>query len=292
LLAGKSSTSNNYLTYQLFRRPNHDSLFYLQTVPPALGIMLVVVALLGLIFLWRNRSWRETLLVSWIMVTIIFFEIWPVKGFQYLLPVAPAFAVLAGRFLGKLAGSNQSLQDNPAPEPAINFKAIPLVLTWAVVGVLVVSLGFSTWQRIQPEISSSFLAGTGGIPGGREMGIWIQKNVPANAQFMSVGPSMANIIEFYGARKAYGLSVNPNPLHRNPAYDPILNPDLQLREAQIQYIVWDSYSASRTPFFADKLVNYIKKYNGRAVLTETISVKDGQGSLVNQPVIIVYEVRP
>ena len=51
---------------------------------------------------------------------------------------------------------------------------------------------------------------------------------------------MANIVEFYGARKAYGLSVNPNPLDRNPAYDPILNPDQQLRSANLNYIVWDS----------------------------------------------------
>ena len=109
---------------------------------------------------------------------------------------------------------------------------------------------------------------------------------------MAIGPSMANIIEFYGARAAYGLSINPNPLHRNPAYDPILNPDLQLRDSDIQYIVWDLYSAGRSMFFANKLMNYVKKYNGRVVHTESISVKDSQGKLVSQPVIIIYEVHP
>ncbi len=88
------------------------------------------------------------------------------------------------------------------------------------------------------------------------------------------------------------LSVNPNPLHRNPAYDPILNPDVQLRNSDLQYIVWDSFSADRTPFFAQKLIGYMKKYNGRVIHTETIPVKDSQGNVVNQPVIIIYEVHP
>jgi len=289
LLAGRSSTGNNYLTYQLFRRPNHPALFYWQSVPPVLGILLIVIAVVGLIFLWRERSWRETLLLSWILVPVIFFQIWPVKGFQYLLPIAPAVALLAGRLVGKLLARSQ---DNQASRRTINYLAVPPVLSWAVVAVLAVSLGQASWQRIQPETSSLFLAGTGGIPGGREAGLWINQNVPLGAKFMAVGPSMANIVEFYGQRTAYGLSVNPDPLHRNPAYDPILNPDLQLRNSDIQYIVWDSYSSARTTFFADKLMAYVKKYNGRVIHTESIQVKDSQGNLVNQPVIIIFEVHP
>ena len=103
---------------------------------------------------------------------------------------------------------------------------------------------------------------------------------------------MANIIEFYGQRKAYGLSVSPNPLHRNPSYEPILNPDLQIRNSDLQYIVWDSFSASRSPFFSDHVLAYVKKYNGRVVHTESITVNDGHGNMVVTPVIIIYEVHP
>ena len=115
------------------------------------------------------------------------------------------------------------------------------VVYWLMVCTIVLSLGISSWQRIQPETSTVFLAGTGGVPGGREAGIWIQKNVPIHARIMTIGPSMANIIEFYGARLSYGLAVSPNPLHRNPSYDPINNPDLQIRNSELQYLVWDSY---------------------------------------------------
>jgi hypothetical protein len=287
-MAGGTSSGRNYLVWQLFRRPNHEALFYFQSVPPAIGIGVIVVALLGLALLWRERSWREKLLTAWIIVPVIFFQLWPVKGFQYLLPIAPPLALLAGRVLGKMGAKAYQYS---FPRFKINLSVHSLV-SWVVTAAVFFSLGLASWQRIQPETSSLFLAGTGGVPGGREAGTWVMNNVPANAHIMTIGPSMANIIQFYGQRKSLGLATSPNPLHRNPSYEPILNPDLQIRHSDLQYIVWDSFSAARTPFFADKLLGYVNKYNGRAVHTETISVKDAQGNLVSQPVIIIYEVHP
>jgi hypothetical protein len=288
LLAGGSTTGRNYLSWQLFRRPNHDWLFYFQTVPPALGLLVVAVAILGLVLLWRERTWREKLLLAWIIVPVAFFQIWPVKGFQYLLPIAPPVALLAGRLLGKLAVKVQSFQ---VPGTLNNLAVHPFV-SWLVIAAIIFSLGSASWQQIQPEISASFLAGTGGVAGGREAGTWIQKNVPQYARFMTIGPSMANIIQFYGERKAYGLSISPNPLHRNPSYEPILNPDLQIRRSDLQYLVWDSFSAARSPFFADKLLGYVNKYNGRAIHTESIMLQDSAGNPVSKPIIIIYEVHP
>ena len=64
---------------------------------------------------------------------------------------------------------------------------------------------------------------------------------------MTIGPSMANLVQYYGHRRAYGLSVSPNPLNRNPSYEPLPNPDQALRDNEIQYVVWDTFSASRSP---------------------------------------------
>ena len=111
----------------------------------------------------------------------------------------------------------------------------------------------------------AFLAGTGGVPGGREAGQWIDANVPKDSQMLALGPSMANIIQFYGHRKTYALSVSPNPLHRNPVYEPVNNPDLAIRHNNLQYIVWDSFSAERSPFFSDNLMKYTKRYHGQVV---------------------------
>ncbi len=288
LLAGGSGTGRQYLIWQLFRRANHPPLFYIQTVPFAIGILVVAAAILSVVILWRSNSWREKLLLSWILVPVIFFQIWPVKGYQYLLPIAPPMAILAGRLLG----SSWNAIRNRLSTMSADRVAMPPVISWLLSVVVLFSLAFSSWNSIHPQPSAQFLAGTGGVPGGRETGAWIQANVPVYSQFMTIGPSMANIIEFYGARKAYGLGTSPNPLHRNPAYEPILNPDAQIRDSEIEYAVWDSFSAARTPFFANKLMAYVNKYNGIAIHTESLTYRDAQGNLVSKPIIIIYEVRP
>jgi hypothetical protein len=288
ILAGNSSTGQNYLVWQLFRRPNHPWSFYFTVVPPAVGILVLVAAIAGLLLLRRENSWREKILLAWIIVPFAFFEIWPVKGYQYLLPVAPPLALLAGRALGIWIQKARNKRFLSPIKTLLDSKAT----YWIVLCVIVFSLGFSSWLGVQPGTSTEFLAGTGGVPGGRQAGLWVETHVPVSARLMTIGPSMANIIEFYGERPSYGLAVSPNPLHRNPSYDPIVNPDVQIRNSEIQYLIWDSFSANRSPFFADKLMGYVNKYNGRVVHTETITVKDKNGNPTIKPVIIIYEVHP
>lgn len=281
-LAGHSHAGQQYLLYQLFRRPNHSWAFYLETVPLAIGPLVVAAALAGLWLLRREISWRETLLLSWIAAPALFFQLYPVKGFQYLLPCAPPVAVLAGRTLARWR-----------PLGTVRIRTLRVPWRWlataATVGVAV-SIAIPSWQRIQPSTSDTFLAGSGGVPGGRELGRWIRAHVPKGAELLAIGPSMANIVEFYGHRRAWGLSVGPNPLRRNPAYDPLPNPDLAIRTNEVQYLVWDAFSASRTPFFSSKLLSYARRYHGRVLHAESVAVTQG-GARVRKPLIVVYGVR-
>src|SRR5205085_1713238 len=66
------------------------------------GPLVLTAAIAGLWALRWVGSWRETLLLSWMAAPLAFFELWPVKGYQYLLPAAPALALLAGRALAAL----------------------------------------------------------------------------------------------------------------------------------------------------------------------------------------------
>jgi 4-amino-4-deoxy-L-arabinose transferase-like glycosyltransferase len=58
-LAGGSKIGQQYLIWQLFRRPNHTPDFYLTVVPAAIGILVILIALAGLWLLRRERTWRE-----------------------------------------------------------------------------------------------------------------------------------------------------------------------------------------------------------------------------------------
>ncbi|WBB77280.1 glycosyltransferase family 39 protein [Micromonospora sp. WMMD882] len=278
-LAGRSSTGRNYLVWQLFRRPNHPMGFYLENVPTAAGLLVVAVALGGLWWAHRRRSWRETLLLSWIAVPVVFFQLWPVKGFQYLLPVAVPLVVLAARGLVTL----------PAPGrlPALARRASALRL--ALVAVVAVSLLVPAWNAVNHAGRTTFLAGSGGVPGGREAGRWLAAHTPEGSVVLTVGPSMANIVRYYGSRQSYGLSVSPNPLHRNPSYTPLVNPDASLRANDVHYVVWDSFSAGRSEYFSERLLTLVRRYHGRVVHTEYVDGSDGAAPV---PVIIIYEVRP
>jgi hypothetical protein len=284
LLAGGSRSGKQYLVWQLFRRPNHTWDFYITTVPVSIGLLVVIAAILGLWFLRHERTWRERLLVCWILIPFVFFQIWPTKGFQYLLPIAPSFAVLAGRALSRWS---------PGRELFLLKRRVSITsLKSVVAGIIAISLLIPSIQLIRPATSGTFIAGTGGVPGGREAGEWLRENVPSGATLMTVGPSMANILQFYGHRKAYGLSVSPNPLRRNPSYVAIVNPDLQIRNGDIQYIVWDSYSAERSAFFSEGLLKFVKRYHGRVIHSESVMISLPDGTSIAKPVIIIYEVRP
>ncbi len=285
-LSGRASTGRNYLLWQAFRRGNHGLAFYVQTLPPALGWVVVFAALAGLVWLFRERTWRERLLLCWVLVPLAFFTLWPVKGYQYLLPMAPAVAMLAARAISRLSTVSLLRRIGLAQRRWLR----PAVVATAATATLA-TLAVPTWSVVNPSPTGKFLAGTGGLPGGREAGQWVRRNVPVGAQLLAIGPSMANVLEFYGRRRVYALSVSSNPNDRNPAYLPVPNPDRSLRQGEFQYLVWDSYTAHRAAFFADETKRLVDKYHGVAVYTATQQIRDKEGHLVAQPIIIIYEVR-
>jgi hypothetical protein len=282
LLSGQASTGGNFLAWQLVRRPNHSIDFYLTNVPSSIGLGVCALAALSLLAHARGRwTWRETLIACWIGVPVAFLELWPVKGFQYLLPLAPVIAVLAADGVAVVARAF-------ARTHRISAARTRTVLVLALLATLAVP----AYSAVAPSSRVAFLAGSGGVPGGRETGRFIEANVPQGSTMLAIGPSMANILEFYGHRRAYGLSVSPNRLRRNPIYQAVANPDRSLRRGDIQYIVWDAFSARRSTHFERRLLSYVSRYRGRAVYTFTVPARAKAGSLVRVPLIIVYAVRP
>jgi len=282
-LSGRASSGQHYLLWQLFRRSNHTRFFYFQVLPSAIGWLTLLLAAVGLVLLRGHNTWRERLLLTWLVVPVAFFTLWPVKGFQYLLPVSPVIAILAARATWRLS-TLEWLRRRGRRVAAGGSHALALVM--------LISLLVPTWQRIEPSTSGTYLAGTGGLPGGREAGRWLEQNVPASAQLLAIGPSMANVLEFYGRRRVYALSVSPDPANRNPSYQPVPNPDLSMRQARFQYLVWDSYAAARSPAFGAKLTALVVKYHGVAVFTSTVTVRSRSGQPVAAPVVVIYRVRP
>jgi len=284
LLGGGTGKAGFILTWQLSRPANHTWLFY----PVALFPFFDVVAILGLagaaVALMR-RTQSDTLLLLWSSITFIFFQLWPVKGFHYLIPIAPAICLFSGRFfdlpLLRIAGIRLPTADRVAVQRLFSMF---LVFLAASSLFLTYFSGFVFASQIRP------LAGLSGLQGGRELGQWIYDNVPEGAVFLTIGPTMSNLIQFYGNREAFGLSVSSNPFRRNPSYEPVINPDYQILTGRIHYLVWDIYSATRSQHFSSKLVGFVEKYNAQLVFTAFADIPTPEGVLVHTEIIRVYRV--
>jgi Dolichyl-phosphate-mannose-protein mannosyltransferase len=314
LLGGGTKVAQQFLVWQIFRRPNHDASFYLTSIE-SMGIPLLVLAGLGVVVaIWRHGP-IDILMVLTIVVIGGFYELWPVKGFQYLLPLMAPAAVLGAE--GALSiGKVVSRVLAGRGEPRFRWRQADATVALLVLLAFLVASGIPAVSAHQPITitaaaasgasasaavadasdetdlstsgSSEFLAGSGGLEGGRPAGEWIGAHTLPGSRFLTIGPSFANVIAFYGLRHARGLSVSSNPLRRNPTYDPTDNPDLLIRTGAVQYIVFDAFSANRTPIFAKKLLSLVKKYNGVKVYSGYPETSSAHGG--HKPVVVVYQV--
>ena len=177
---------------------------------------------------------------------------------------------------------------SPALKAVATIAAVALVAAGGLASAtrsLVVVADGSDEPVGPPPPQAAVLAGSGGMPAGRPAAMWVGSHTLPGSRFLTIGPSFANVLTFYSQRRAGGLSVNPHPLRHNPAYQPVDNPDLLLRTGAVQYLVYDAYSASRSPHFASRLLRYAKKYNGALVY----AAYEGSAS-ARKPLVLVYEV--
>jgi len=130
------------------------------------------------------------------------------------------------------------------------------------------------------------------MTGGREAGHWILHNVPEGSRLLAVGPSVANVLEFYGHRPVSALSVSTNPRDRNPSYTPVINPDLALRDGDFQYLVWDAYTAGHSRFFSAEVLHLIKRFNGVVVYRTVSKVENPLRTGMLVAAVTIYQVHP
>ena len=267
-----TSTGSGYLEWQFARPPNHPPDFYFVTLFGAIGI-LAPLSFLAIYRAIKTREQAGLLLFIFLVPSFVFFQLWPTKGFHYLVPLIPTFVLL---------GSSFFFTDWMKKVP--NHKMVAIVL--------IPIIFFSTIQSIDyffPPEEKTYLAGSGGLPNAREASLWIKQNTAEDSVIMVIGPTMGNIVNFYSNRDTLALSVNPNPAQHNPAYTPVLDPDGMIESGEIDYLVYDVYSAKRSRYFGDEMNYYIRTHNAESVHIEYEIL--GYGNQTEpKPVVFVYRV--
>lgn len=270
-----------YVIWQLSRPPNHPGSFYFANLPHYFGLPMFLLLILGITMLVKNSRQHPDrfLLMAWIFAPLLFFQVWKVKGYHYIVPIAPAVAVVVAY--------------------ALNWFWIRRWIVWRRLAMGVAVLGFiamgyvaATNGPFEQNYERIGDAGYAGIPGGKEAALWIADNAPEGARLLGIGPSIGNVVRFYADTDVDALSISPNPLRTNPAYEPVRNPDYQLRWGLYEYLVYDAYSATRTPHFANRILDFVDRYGGELVFEfDSLQVAD-DGRTYSAPVIQIYRVRP
>ncbi|MDH3426542.1 MAG: glycosyltransferase family 39 protein [Acidimicrobiia bacterium] len=270
-----------YLIWQLGRPPNHPGSFYLSNALHYFGLPLALLAIIGGVLLTRTarRNGSHNLLIAWVLVPLLFFQVWKVKGYHYIVEIAPAVAILAALVLDWLWTHRRLM-----------FRRSSVVLgVVAFTAMIWISAVNGPLEQNYARVGD---AGYSGIPGGKEAALWIRDNTPEGARLLGIGPSLGNIVRFYADADVDALSVSPNPVRTNPAYEAVSNPDYQLRWGLYDYIVYDVYSAQRTAHFANRLLDFIGRYGGELVYEDT-SIRIGEdGEPFSAPIIRIYRLKP
>jgi hypothetical protein len=270
-----------YLIWQLARPTNHPLGFYPSNVFVYFGLPFLLLIVIGL--WWSIRDARRNpalvaLLFS-VIVPVWFFQVWKVKGWHYPVVIAPAVAVLAAWVLNRWWDSIDRRIRGFATVAAVATLA-SLIGISAINGPIV-----ENYRRIGE-------AGYSGIPGGREAAVWLADNAPDGSRIIGIGPSIGNIIRWYSDHTASAISISPNPLRANPAYEPVRNPDYELRWGLVEYLVYDAYSAARTPHFANRLLDFVERYGADIVHEQYGVLVAADGHTYEAPVIRIYRVGP
>lgn len=148
------------------------------------GLIFPVLWVATVIAAARWRAPGDALLMGWILVGSLFFQLYPLKAYNYLLPVMPAFALIAARVL-------VSACDGLVARLGIRSLRVAAPV---IFGLLVASQLVPVSQTLASEQKAGI----------REAADWLASNTQADAGVMTISQGSAQYaISFYAKRDAY-----------------------------------------------------------------------------------------
>jgi 4-amino-4-deoxy-L-arabinose transferase-like glycosyltransferase len=155
--------------------------YYAQVLLSHDGPFLLTLYTVGIAFAVGRRSRADLLPLLWVLTVAVFYQIYPLKAFNYLLPILPALAILSGRALDALVQRFRALSSLRAVSTA--------VLALMVVGAAAPYLR-NTW------LDDSYV----GLKGAAT---WLAKSAPSGGVMTISRGSAQYAFAFYAHRDSY-----------------------------------------------------------------------------------------
>ncbi len=268
-------TALSYWQWQTSRDQNQPDTFYLEKlIRDALGFVLTGLFVVSLFYLWKVgklKNLNVVVLLTWIGTTLLLFQLLPIKGFHFAQSLIAPFVLLG-----------LSVLDGHWIRRVTSYRILVIVL------VPLILLTSGPVFNYLFQIYTPPLAGSGGIPYVREAAIWIRDNIPGNSIILSLDATTGNIIKFYANKEVFSLHSN-----KNPAYAQIGNPDLNILNGQIQYLVLQPNIVENYPHLkeeVDQLSDLAMKYGGIPIHIVNQTYTGANGEILIRPTIIIYSL--
>jgi hypothetical protein len=190
--------------------------YYLDQLGHFNGYPLLGLWVVGLVVAAFLRRTGDRLLLAATVVLAVFFQAYPLKAFNYLLPMIPPLSILGARGVCWLAA-------HLGPRPSVPEQLVygnRRAAVFAPIAAALVIAGVSVVPTVQATRRDTFF-------GLREAATWLDQNTPSNAGVMTLSKGSAQYaLSFYAKRDAYPFgrfrlaTVFPGPKVRSPRPDP------------------------------------------------------------------------
>jgi dolichyl-phosphate-mannose-protein mannosyltransferase len=157
--------------------------YYLGIVRSNEGALLSAVLLLGVLVAMVSHQRADALPLIWLGTYAVFVQLYPLKGFNYVLPLMPPLALLAGRGLGWVVAQ---LHRGLRWSPAVLAASVAVVLVGSQAGV------------VRATIHNDRSAGM------REAARWLEAHGAGRAGVMTLSHGSGQyVLPFYGGIDSY-----------------------------------------------------------------------------------------
>jgi hypothetical protein len=218
--------------------------YYIDKLITFEGFVTPLIWVIGIAIALKRWTTGDRLLLFWVLVAALFFQVYPLKAFNYVLPLIPALSVLAGRAVHDIAIAFVGWARRPRRIGArlgLNVGRTATVLAGCAIFV-------ATASPVLAAVKSDSYFGL------REAALWLKNNTSKDAGVLTLSKGSAQYaLSFYAKRDAYpfgrfrlativpgGKVLNPSPAaDGGPSTDWSTHwPPILIKNREVSYLVY------------------------------------------------------
>ena len=250
--------------------------YYVDKLTSFEGFVTPLIWLIGIGLAAKRWTTGDRLLLFWVLVAALFFQFYPLKAFNYVLPLIPALSVLAGRAVHEAAIAFVAWSRRP--------RRIGARIGLSLGRTATVLAGCAIFAASASPVLASVRSDS--YFGLREAALWLKQNTSKDAGVLTLSKGSAQYaLSFYARRDAYpfgrfrlativpgGKVLSPSPAADGaPSADWSSHwPPILIKSREVSYLVYYTNEGDDPPenplvdsAHQERFRRFIEAYGGK-----------------------------